>query len=497
MTVIADARQVLGIGGIMGGENSGCTEATKTVFLEVALFDPIRVAMAGRRLGIESDARYRFERGVDPASALWGAEVAARLILDLCGGEASELTIAGTSPAGGRRISLRTDRIQTLGGCDVAVDEQRRILDALGFATTLTGSVIEATVPSWRRDVEGEADLVEEIARIWGFERIPPQPLRVEGALPPLAIGPQQQRVRWARRVLASRGMVETVTWSFMASAHADSIWGASDALRLANPISADLDLMRPSILPNLVAAAARNADRGHADSALFEVGPQYRDDSPDGQQTVAAGVFYGQSAERHWAAPQRAVDAFDAKAAALAVLTACRAPVGKLQIAAEAPPWYHPGQSGTLRLGPNALAHFGALHPRVLTLFDARGPAAAFEVFLDAVPEARARKGKSRPLLKIAPFQPVHRDFAFVVDGGVSADRLMTAVRAAERELIVNVQIFDVYTGSRVGADKKSLAVAVTLQPTQRTLTDAEIDAIAAKIVASVAKQTGGVLRT
>ncbi|MFO0996927.1 MAG: phenylalanine--tRNA ligase subunit beta [Alphaproteobacteria bacterium] len=496
MVVIADQQKVHGIGGIMGGEDSGCTEVTHTVFLEVALFDPIRVAMAGRRLGIESDARYRFERGVDPASALWGAEVAARLVRELCGGEASELTIAGAMPDMSRTIALRPDRVRTLGGSDVPADEQARILDALGFATKRAGAAIEATVPTWRKDVEGEADLVEEVARIWGFDRIPPEPLRATGALPPLAIGPAQQRVRWARRVLASRGMVETVTWSFMASAQAGAVWGAPDSLRLANPISADLDIMRPNILPNLVAAAARNADRGMTDSALFEVGPQYIDDSPEGQRTVAAGIFYGRSGDRHWAEKQREVDVFDAKAAALAVLTACRAPIDKLQILAEAPAWYHPGRSGTLRLGPAVLAHFGEVHPRALALFDAKESAAAFEVFLDAIPEARARKGKARSLLKLSPFQPVRRDFAFVVEDAVTADRLIAAVRAADKALIVAVQVFDLYTGSHVGAGKKSLAVAVTLQPTERTLTDADIDTVASKIVASVEKQAGGVLR-
>ncbi len=495
--VIADDARVLAIGGIMGGEETGCTEATTSVFLESALFDPIRIAATGRRLSIESDARYRFERGVDPASALWGVEVGARLIRELCGGEVSEVTVAGTEPKTERAISLRADRVKTLVGADVPVQEQTRILDALGFAPRAVEGVIRATVPSWRRDVDGEADLVEEIARIWGYDRIPMVPLRIEGALPSIALTPASSKARLARRALAARGMVEAVTWSFMPAAQAKLFGGGKDALKLANPISADLDEMRPSILPNLIAAAARNADRGMGDVMLFEVGPQYAGDQPRDQALVAACVLAGRTGPRHWAQAPRAVDAFDAKAAALAVLRACRAPLDKLQVTADAPGWYHPGKSGTLRLGPVVLAHFGELHPNVLKPSDLRGAVAAFEVYLNAVPEPRAKKGKARPLLKASPFQPVERDFAFVLPADVAADKLIAAVRQSDKALIADVQIFDVYTGDKVGAGKKSVAVAVTLQPIERTLTDAEIEAVGKKIVQNVEKQTGGVLRT
>ena len=501
MTVIAEAAApgtVRAIGGIMGGQDSGVTEATTEVFLEVALFDPIRTAATGRALGIESDARYRFERGVDPRSALWGAEVAARLILEICGGEASDLTIAGEMPDERRTVELRPGQVENLGGLAVPVAEQRRILDALGFETREADGAIRATVPSWRQDIGGEADLVEEVLRICGYDSIPAVSLRLDGALPALAVDLPLQRARRARRALAQRGMVEAVTWSFMASGQAAGFRGEGAApLALANPISADLDEMRPSILPNLLAAAARNAARGHGDLALFEVGPQYADATPAGQARVAAGVFAGQARPRHWTAPARPADAFDAKSAALAALDAAGAPVDKLQVTTDAPGWYHPGRSGVLRLGPNVLAAFGEVHPRILREADLRGPAAAFEVFLGAVPVPRAKDGgKTRPLLRPSPFQPVVRDFAFVMDAAVPADKALRAARGADKDLVIEVEVFDLYTGENVGPGEKSLALAVTLQPVEATLTDDEIEAVAKRIVAAVEKATGGTLR-
>ncbi|MFN0042524.1 MAG: phenylalanine--tRNA ligase subunit beta [Alphaproteobacteria bacterium] len=500
IAVIADSRQAHAIGGIMGGEDSGVSESTVNVFLEAALFDPIRVAATGRRLGIESDARYRFERGVDPASPVWGAEIAARLIRDLCGGEASALTQAGEMPSPSRALTLRPSRVATLGGADVPASEQRRILEALGFAvreisSPQSGDVFETLPPTWRREFDGEADLVEEVLRIWGYDKIPPVPVRLEGALPGVAITPLAQRGRLARRALAQRFMIETVTWSFMAAKDAVHFGGAPAALRLANPISTDLDQMRPSILPNLIAAASRNAARGFADIAMFEVGPQYSDDTQRGQSLVAAGVIAG-ATPRHWAEPTRAADAFDAKAAVLAVLGAVRAPLDKLQLAREAPGWYHPGRSATYRLGPNVLARFGELHPRALAAMDARGPMAGFEIFLDAVPQPRAKSGKARTLLKPSPFQPVYREFAFVLAADMPAEKLVAAVRGADKALIAEVRVFDVYAGSHVGEGEKSLALSVALQPVERTLTDAEIEAVGKKIVEAAAKQAGAALR-
>ncbi len=497
MVVIADEAGPQGIGGVMGGEPSGCTEATTNVFLEVALFDPVRVAATGRRLGIQSDARYRFERGVDPESGRWGVEVAAKLITELCGGEASDVTSAGAIPDDRRRIDFRPGRVASLGGLEVPEDEQRRILSDLGFEIGgAANGTLAVTVPTWRPDVEGEACLVEEVLRIHGYEHLPLSPTVLDTTLPLPALDLAERRESAARTALAWRGLHEAVTFSFMAAEHAALFGEVTESLRLVNPISTDLEVMRPAVLPNLVSAAAKNADRGFGDAALFEVGAQYRDDTPEGQVAVAAGLRAGMSGPRHWARAPRPVDTFDAKGDALAVLEACGAPVESLQTTADAPGWYHPGRSGVLRLGPNVLAQFGEVHPRVLRRLGLKGPAAAFEVFLADVPAPRARDGKAKAHLTLSPFQPVSRDFAFVVDAAVPADKLVRAAKGADRALIARVEVFDLYEGQGIEAGKKSLALAVTLQPRERTLTDPEIEAVCQKIVAQVEKATGGVLR-
>ena len=353
MTVIADDTGVVSLGAVMGGESTGVTETTTDVFLEVALFDPVRTAQTGRKLSIDSDARYRFERGVDPAFVLPGAEIATRLILEICGGEASELVIAGQEPDWHRTLTLRPTRVLDLGGVDVPVPEQVRILEALGCGvTTRDDGVMDVSIPSWRADIHGEADLVEEVLRVYGYDHIPAIPLERTSAITKPALNLKQKRVVTAKRVLAERGLSEAVTWSFMSSAHIDLFGGVPDELRLLNPISADLDVMRPSILPNLIQAVGRNADRGYADAGLFEVGAMFRDPSPQGQDTVAAGVRSGLMVPRQWAQKQRPVDAFDAKADALAVLDQVGAPTTNLQVTTDAPGWYHPGRSGVLRSG-------------------------------------------------------------------------------------------------------------------------------------------------
>jgi phenylalanyl-tRNA synthetase beta chain len=494
MTVIADDAEVLSLGGVIGGESTGCGETTTDVFVEAALFDPVRTAATGRKLSLQSDARYRFERGLDPAFVAPGMEIATRLILELCGGEPSAPVVAGAVPEWQRSYRLRPDRVATLGGVDLPGETQRRILDALGFGIAEQNGAMTVAPPSWRGDIEGEADLVEEVLRVHGYDAIAAVPLERDTALPRPALDPAQRRVGFVRRTLAARGLVEAVTFSFMAAGDAALFGGVKPELRLINPISADLDVMRPSILPNLLAAARRNADRGLADSALFEVGAQYHDDTPEGQATVAAGLRHGQSGPRHWRDPGRPVDAFAAKADALAALAAAGTPTENLQASADPPAWYHPGRAGTLRLGAKVLAHFGEVHPAVLAACALKGPAAGFEVFLDAVPPPR--KARGRAPLKLSPFQPVERDFAFLVPADLPAETLLRAARGVDRTLIAEIRLFDVYAGAGLPAGRKSLAITVVLQPEEATLTDEQIEAFSIRLVAQVAKATGGELR-
>ena len=496
MVVIADEERVEGIGGVMGGELSGCTAETTNVFLEVALFDPVMVATTGRTLGILSDARYRFERGLDPQSAVWGVEVAARLVQQLCGGEVSHTVSAGEVPDPTLEIELRADRCLTLGGIDVPKAEQIRILGDLGFGVEDKGETLLCRTPSWRPDIEGEACLVEEVLRIHGYDELPQTPLELDTTLPLPALSLRQRRVSAARTALCWSGLDEAVTFSFLASPVAELFGGVPEGLRLANPISSDLDVMRPSVLPNLIEAAVRAADKGLGDAALFEVGPYYLDDTPDGQIQVATALRAGMTGPRHWEAKPRPVDAFDAKADALRVLEACGAPVDSLQVTADAPAWYHPGRSGVLRLGPNVLARFGELHPGVLRRMELKGRAAACEVFLAEIPEPKKKDGKLKPALELSPFQPIERDFAFVVDAEVTAEKLIRAAKGADKELVTRVDLFDVYQGKGIEEGKKSLAIAVTLQPREKTFTDEELEAVSKKIVAQVEKATGGTLR-
>lgn len=496
VTVIADDSGPVSLGGIMGGATTGVSDATTEVVLEAALFDPIRTAMSGRALGITSDARYRFERGIDPAAVIDGIEQATRMILELCGGEASQLVVAGREPDWRRSLTLRPARVESLGGIVIPRDRQVGILSALGFGVSdgADGAIV-AEVPSWRGDVGGEADLVEEVLRVNGYDAIPVVPLPKLTSLTQPALTPQQKARELVRRTLAARGLDEAVTWSFMDGRDAGLFGFQNAGLTLVNPIASDLDTMRPSVLPNLARAAGRNAARGLPDTALFEIGPVYRDATETGQAMVACGLRSGQNGPRHWAAAPRPADVFDAKADALAALEAAGAPVANLIVSTDAPDWYHPGRSGCLRLGPTVLAHFGELHPAVLSALAVDGPVVGFEAFLDAVPQPKKKGGTAKPLLKLAAFQPVVRDFAFVVADDVPADRILKAARGADKALVADVSLFDVYRGTGLPDGHKSLALAVTLQPALATLTDAEIDAVGKKIIAAVEKQ-GGVLR-
>lgn len=499
--VIADGNGVESIAGIMGGEHSGCDESTTDVLVESALWDPMNIARTGRDLGIITDARYRFERGVDPEMMVPGLELATQMVLDLCGGEPSETRVVGYRGYEPRSISFPVSEVKRLTGLEVSGAESREILERLGFATKGEGDVLEVSVPSWRPDVDGKADLVEEVMRIHGVNEIAPAPLPSHGAVNGQILTVLQNRTRSARRALAVRGMMEAVTWSFIDEKQAKLFGGGDPMLKLSNPIAASMSDMRPSLLPGLIAAGQRNAARGFADVALFEVSGVYENDRYEGQRRVAGGIRRGtarmEGVGRHWRGNSPAVDVFDAKADALAALEAAGAPADKLQVVAGGPEWYHPGRSGTIRLGPKiVLATFGEIHPRTLEALDADGPVCGFEVFIDAIPEPKAKATRTKPRLDLSPFQLVRRDFAFVVDKGVEAASIERAAAAADKKLITAVRVFDLFEGASLGEDKKSVAIEVAIQPRDKTLTDEELEALAGRVVENVGKQTGGALR-
>ena len=484
----ADGERPIGLGGVMGGESTGCDETTTDVFVESAWFDPLTTAQTGRDLTINSDAQYRFARGVDPASVVPGLELATRLILDLCGGEASEITVTGQAPADPTTFAFDPARVAALTGLEVGEERIAEILTALGFAV-VRGTPWTVTPPSWRRDVEGPADLVEEVARIVGYDALPSTPLPQLGAPSRGVLNPAQARVRTARRAMAALGWAEAVTWSFLKRSTAELFGGGSGRLGVENPIAADLDCMRPSALPNLIQAAARNAARGHPDVALFEIGPIYTGDGPTDQRTVLAGILSDRAA-RHWSG--RGEDAlFAVKGDLMAVLDRMGAPVGSLQLAqGQNRDWWHPGRSARLQLGPKTVvAEFGQLHPRVLKALDADGPLYGFEVVLEALPEARGGKTKSRGPADLPALMPLSRDFAFVVDAATPAGDLARAVTGADKALIAETRVFDLYRGPGVPDGQVSVALEVVIQPREATLTEPEIEALSARIVAAAGK--------
>ena len=499
MCVIADDAGPESLAGIMGGEASGCDETTTDVLIESALWQPLNIAQTGRKLDINSDARYRFERGVDPAFMLPGLELATQLVLDLCGGTPSEIVNAREVEIPEPVIDFPLSELRRLAGIDVPFPEVRSVLNRLGFMTAGQEKTVKVAVPSWRPDVHGKADLVEEIVRIIGVDRVPAAAFdRGDNPRKPI-LTTSQIRIRKAKRALATRGMVEAVTWSFVSKAQAELFGGGTAELALANPIAADLSDMRPGLLPGLIAAAQKNADRGFPDVALFEVGQVFKGDKPEDQFTAASGVrralAKANGIGRHWSGPAKEVDPFDVKGDALAALAAAGAPMSALQVVPGGPAWFHPGRSGTIQIGPqNVLGHFGELHPRVLEALGAEGPLVAFEAILEKIPEPKAKPIRSKPALELSPFQPVSRDFAFVVDAAVKAGDLVRAAQSVDRKLVTGVSVFDVYENVEPG--KKSIAIAVTIQPREKTLTDQEIEALGAKIVAEVGKRTGGVLR-
>ncbi|MEW6453003.1 MAG: phenylalanine--tRNA ligase subunit beta [Pseudomonadota bacterium] len=501
MCVIADDNGVESLAGIMGGEASGCDETTTDVLIESALWVPINIAQTGRKLGINSDARYRFERGVDPNFMLPGLELATQMVLDLCGGTPSEVTVAGSVETKDVVIDFPASELKRLAGLDLSLLEMKRVLNRLGFHVVGPDNRVKVAAPSWRPDIEGKADIVEEIVRIVGVDQIPSTPFGRGTAPRKPVLTTAQVRTRRAKRALAARGLVEAVTWSFISKPQAELFGGGQPELALANPIAAELSDMRPSLIPGLVAAAQRNADRGFPDVALFEVGQIFKGDKPEDQFMAASGVrralAKASGGGRFWASKTEPVDAFDVKADALAVLTAAGAPAAALQVVPGGPAWFHPGRSGTIQIGPqNVLGHFGELHPRALEALDAEGPLVAFEVILERIPESKPKATRAKPVLDISAFQPVTRDFAFVVDRAVKSTDIVRTAQAVDRKLITNVTLFDVYEGQGIDPGKKSIAIAVTIQPREKTMTDKEIDALAAKLVAEITKRTGGSLR-
>jgi len=470
------------------------------VLIESALWNEINIAQTGRKLGISSDARYRFERGVDPAFMVPGLELATRMVMEICGGTPSESVVVGKAHGDDRVIDFPLTEVKRLAGIEVPLPEMRGILTRLGFITAGNGPVMKVAIPSWRSDVEGKADIVEEIVRIVGVDKVPETPFeRGEEPRKPV-LTPIQLRTRRAKRAAAARGMVEAVTWSFISKQAAELFGGGKSELTLANPIASDLSDMRPSLLPGLIAAAQSNVDRGFADVALFEVGQIFEGDRPEDQLVAAAGVRRGFASSkgigRHWSGSAQA-DAFDVKADALAVLAAAGAPMQALQIVPGGASFLHPGRSGTIQIGPqNILGYFGELHPRTLQALRADGPVVAFEVILDRIPPARQKPTRAKPPLELSLFQPVSRDFAFIVDRAVKAGDIVRTAQNVDKKLISEVTVFDVYEGKGIDEGKKSIAIAVTMQPREKTMTDEEIDAVATKIVAEVTKKTGGTLR-
>ncbi|SEO75536.1 phenylalanyl-tRNA synthetase beta subunit [Salinihabitans flavidus] len=490
--VISDDTGIESIAGIMGGLATGCTEETTNVFLEAAVWDHIQIALTGRALKINSDARYRNERGIDPEFNMEGHALATRMILDLCGGEASEVVVAGKVPDTSRAYRLDTARVQSLVGMDIPADQQRKTLEALGF--TLEGDM--AHVPSWRPDVQGEADLVEEVARIASLTKLEGKPLpRTHPGVPRPILTDKQKREQTARRTAAALGYNECVSYSFIDAASAALFGGGGAATMLENPISSEMSHMRPDLLPGLLQAAARNQARGFMDLALFEVGAAFHGGEPEDQHLQVSGLLVGRTGPKDVHGQSRSVDLFDSKADAEAILSAIGAPA-KVQILRGAEEWWHPGRHGRICLGPKkVLGVFGELHPKVLSALDVKGPAVAFTLYPENVPLPR-RKSATRPALHLHDLQAVERDFAFVVDTEVEALTLINAAAGADRTLIEDVRLFDEFIGGSLGAGKKSLAITVRLQPVEKTLKEAEIEAVAARIVDKVTKATGGVLR-
>ena len=497
MIIICDTDGPDDIAGVMGGERTGVSETTKNMFLEIAIFDPVSVATTGRKLNLHSDARYRFERGLDTDGPIAFAGYIARMVADLTGGEASHLTMAGGEIAPAEAISFDTAAVASLTGIDVPADTQEAILTKLGFAIAKnTDTQWHVTRPSWRPDVHVKADIIEEIVRIYGYDHLPMDSLPKLSAIARPSVNKLQRRTNYLRRALVGRDYIEAVTFSFMKEEDAKLFGGGQDELRLDNPISADLNMMRPTILPNLLQAAGRNQRRGMTDLSFFEVGPVFGGVAVEAQSQVCAGIRQGRLTQSDWRHADKVVSVFDIKADVMNALGAIGVSVDNLQITNEAPDYYHPGRSGSFVQGRTVLAYFGEIHPAIASHFDVKGAVTGFEIFFQNVP-APKDKGPAKPLLALNALQSLSRDFAFILDNEVSADALVKAVRAGGKPYVSDVSVFDLYQGDKIEDGKKSLALSVTLQPQKATLVDAEIVEICDKIISNVEKKCGGVIRS
>lgn len=492
---ICDDNGVQCLGGVMGGLEKGCSAETTNVLLECALFKPECIARTGRRLQIDSDSRYRYERWVDPKSNISGSDYATSMILDICGGEASDLVVVGSEECQERVAYLRPERLETFIGMPVSAEKSMEILQNLGFKVSFENGQIKAVSPSWRGDIEGEHDLIEEIVRMIGLDEIPAISMP-SNTFPKETLSAEQHNALVVKHELASRGMYETVTWSFADSSVAKYFRKNQEAILLQNPIVKELDEMRPSILPNLLTAIRNNIARGYSNVALFEVGPEFYGRNPQEQVMSASGVRAGLTSKKDWTGYSREYDVFDAKADALCAIAAANGPIENPQITTDAPSYYHPGRSGTIRLGKNVMAYFGEIHPSVLKALDIKTRVVAFEVNLNNIPLPRGSKGKARKKLELSQFQPVDKDLAFVVDKNVNAATIISAAKNADRNHITDVRIFDVYEGEHLPQGKKSVAIGLTFQPVEQTFTDKDIENLMNKVIIEVGKKTGGELR-
>lgn len=492
---ICDAEGIQCLGGIMGGVDKGCSEDTKNVFVECALFNPEVIARTGRKFQIDSDSRYRYERWVDPKSNILGSDYATQLIIEICGGEVAEIVVAGDEKVEPRVAYLRPSRIKDLIGLDVSEAKMVEILNNLGFETSIENGKIKAISPTWRGDIEGEHDLVEEIVRMIGLDEIKPQSLPC-GKFPTQTLSQLQNNVVTIKHELASRGMYETVTWSFSDANTAQYFRKGKEAILLHNPIAADLNEMRPSVLPNLLLGLKNNMARGYNNVSLFEVGPEFFGRKPGEQKLVATGIRVGQTSKKHWSGDERSFDVFDVKADVMAVIAAAKGPYENPQISMDAPSYYHPGRSGTIRLGKNVLAYFGELHPSICKKLGIKQKVMAFEVYVDNIPLPRNAKDKAKKKLELSQFQSVDKDLAFVVDNKVLATDIIAAAKNADKEHITEVRMFDIYQGENLPEGKKSIALGLTFQPIEKTYTDADIEALMNKVIQAVRVKCNGELR-